>query len=123
MSYLYLISSLKDSFVNNNKLYLITDTKLYSNQIEIFIRDLLPVSRKGSNISFSNDAFFYRFSIIEGTSGKSAQARILIECPRGWRLQSFEAAARKGWKKVKVAETLLHLSIIPGEMNPRILLA
>ncbi len=60
----------------------------------------------------------YKFAVIEGIAGESAQARIIIECAGGYEPDRFEAIAVKEWGKCPVADTLfMHHVVRSSSMN------
>lgn len=110
--YIYILSSLKDGYMNNRRYIPIVDTVSYRPLIESFIINLSRDSTKMTYRDSIEKALPHKFRVLEGIAGEPAQARVIVQCADGWEPDRFEAIAVRQWNKMPVTDTLFFHHVV-----------
>lgn len=89
--YLYIYSSLKDSYAYGEQVIPAFKDGPYKVPLHKFIDNL---SRQTSKRTLP-----YRYRMIEGVAGGATQIKVIIRVPYGWTAERFEAVALREWGK------------------------
>lgn len=97
--YLYISSSLKDTYVRGNNVIIGTNDAPYTVPLFQFRENLSRRTVRGT--------LPMRYKILEGVDGTPTEARIILRVPWGWSLERFQAEALCEWRKNPSVETVV----------------
>jgi hypothetical protein len=97
--YLYIYSSLKDSYVCGDKLITDLHNGIYTIPLRKFHSELSRRTTRG------NLPLMYK--ILEGNDGSPTELRLILRCPSDWTPRRFQEEALKLWCKNPSVEELL----------------
>jgi hypothetical protein len=99
ISYLYLYSSLKDSYVRGDTLLTELYNGIYTAPLKSFHKELSRRTTRGT--------LPLRYKILEGKGGSPTELRLIIRIPPDWTPQRFQEEALKLWEKNASVEEVI----------------
>lgn len=107
--YLYLISSLRDSYVDRGRLITCYGETRRDGDIRQFVKDLKKLNR--------GVAPRFQFDIDPGKGDEPAVLHLAIECPAFYPSKAFERLIEREWAKSSWAETIVQCVVKEGGMD------
>ena len=102
--YLYICSSLKDSYVLSGKFIPCFTDGAYIVLIKAFHKE---VSRCTATALLP-----MRYRIIDGAAGEPTQARIIVALPGGWTAERFQEVALRAWYRNPSVDMLVSAQVV-----------
>ena len=98
-TYIYIYSSLKDSYISGDSLYAAFQDGVYRAPLKTFLKEL-------SRCTFRRN-LPVRYEILEGKDGSPTELRLILRCPPDWTPERFQEEALKLWKKNASVEEVI----------------
>lgn len=90
--YVYISSSLKDSYVRGDRLIIGDKDSAYTVPIFQFKERLSKRTLKAGTVPVM-------YKVLDGVDGSPTEARVIIRVPWGWTVESFQTEALREWGK------------------------